>query len=166
MRITPIQTAKTMAHCEAPVSELRVVVPYTTPGLTRTALRYVAAFGDLEVNVVLIDAHVVPFPVPVSEPTVSREFLEERLRTAAEETTLPTAAKLMFTRNRVEALRKVLKPGSLVVIAASSWWWFSAERKLARLLSKAGHEVVVVSVGNSGKSGVCRVSRPTVHLVR
>lgn len=157
----------TAAQPGAPASQLKVVVPYTTPGLTRSAMRYAAALGEeLQANVLLIDAHVVPFPVPVNEPTVHREFLEERLRTAAEETTLPNGVQLVFTRDRVEAFRRILEPGSLVVIATRGWWWFSAERKLARLLSKAGHDVVVLAGGSSGKSAVRRFSRLTTHLVR
>jgi hypothetical protein len=137
--------ARTSAHNEAPVSELPVVVPYTTPGLTRTALNHIAALGgELGANVRLIDAHVVPFPVPVAKPTVSVEFLDQRLYAAAEELRLPVRMELLLTRDRLDAFRKALEPGSLVVIATRGWWWFSAEKRLARSLSKAGYDVMLV----------------------
>ena len=167
MKITRTRTAGTAVHSKAQVSELRVVVPYTTPDLTRAALSYVAALGGgLEANVRLIDVHVVPFPVPVTEPTVRVEFLDRRLHAAAEEFGLPVRMELVLSRDRLETFRKVLEPRSLVVIATRGWWWFSAERRLARSLSQAGHDVVVLAGGSSGKSVVRRFRRSTAHPVR
>ena len=123
MKITRTNTAKIAVPGGTQVSELQVVVPYTTPELTRAALRYVAALGaGLEANVRLIDAHVVPFPVPVTEPLVSLNFLGQRLHTAAEALGLPIRMELLLTRDRLETFRKILEPGSLVVIAARGWW--------------------------------------------
>jgi len=166
MKINWNHQTTTAVRDDVQPARLDVVVPFTTLKLTRAALRYVATLGgELDVNVQLVDAQVVPFPVPVNAPTVSREFLEERLQAVAEETMLPTSAKLVFTRDRTEAFRRFLKPGSLVVIAASGWW-FSAERKLARLLSKAGHDVVLLADHKGEKASAQRFSRPTADLVR
>ena len=167
MKITRTNTARAAAHSEAQVSELRVVVPYTTPELTRAALSYVATLGaGLETQVRLVDAHVVPFPVSVTEPTVSLQFLDRRLQAAAVEFGLPLRMELVLSRDRLETFRKVLEPGSLVVIATGGWWWVSAERRLARSLSKAGYDVVLLAGGKSGKSAVRRFSTPTAYPVR
>ena len=166
MRITRTNTARNAACGKAQVSELHVVVPYTTPQLTRAALGYVAALGGgLEANVRLIDAHVVPFPVPVTEPTVSLEFLDQRLHAAAEELGLPVRMELVLTRDRLKTFRQILEPGSLVVIAARGWWWFSAERRLARSLSNAGYDVMLLTDGK-GKKAITYQSAPTAHPVR
>jgi hypothetical protein len=45
-------------------------------------------------------------------------------------------------RDRVETLRKVLKPHSLVVIGGRRSWWPTPENRLARQLRRSGHEVV------------------------
>jgi hypothetical protein len=41
---------------------LSVVIPYTTPGLTRAAMWHAGACSDLDVQVALIDVQIVPFP--------------------------------------------------------------------------------------------------------
>ena len=117
MKINWTNTAKAAAFNEAPVSALRVVVPYTTPELTRVALNYVAALvAGLAADVRMIDAHVVPFPVPVTKPTVSPEFLDRRLQAAAQEVGLPVWTELVLTRDRLETFQKILEPGSWLLL--------------------------------------------------
>jgi len=59
---------------------LRVVVPYTTPDLTRAALRHAGVCTDLDVRVRLVDIQIVPFPCPLNRPPINKDFSEERLR--------------------------------------------------------------------------------------
>src|ERR1051326_4233876 len=66
---------------------LRVVVPYTTPELTRAALRHVAASGDLDIHVYLVDLQVIPFPM--DEPTIHEEFSERRFDELLKESGVP-----------------------------------------------------------------------------
>ena len=50
------------------------------------------------------------------------------------------------TRDWLEAFKKVLEPGSLVILATKKRWWPTREEKLARSLAKAGHQVMLLPV--------------------
>ena len=49
---------------------------------------------------------------------------------------------IYLCRDRVETLTAVLSPHSLVVIGGRKRWWPTAEKRLARKLRRAGHEVI------------------------
>ena len=57
-----------------------------------------------------------------------------------------TGVRLYLCRDQTEALRSVLKPHSLVVIGGNRGWWPTREKRLARQLRRAGHEVVFAEV--------------------
>src|SRR5215467_9989833 len=61
-------------------ARLGVVIPYTTPELTKAALRHAGVCTDLNVHVFLVDIQVVPFPCPLNDPPINKEFSERRLR--------------------------------------------------------------------------------------
>src|SRR5215471_2584543 len=67
---------------------LWMVIPYTTPELTRAALRHAGVCSDLNVHVILVDIQVVPFPCPLDQPPVNKEFSERRVAELLEETGL------------------------------------------------------------------------------
>src|SRR5262245_33923104 len=46
---------------------LWIAVPFTTPDLTRSALRHAGVCTDLDVHVSLVDVQVVPFPCPLNQ---------------------------------------------------------------------------------------------------
>jgi hypothetical protein len=125
---------------------LWVVIPYTTPELTRTALRHAAVCTDLDVNLCLVDIQVVPFPCPLNQPPINREHSERRLQTLFWESGLHGRAAILYTRDWLEGFRRVLEPGSLVVVATRKRWWRTREEKLARSLTKAGHQVMLLPV--------------------
>src|SRR5262249_2252616 len=123
---------------------LSIVVPYTTPELTRAALQHSAVCSDLDVQVGLVDVQVVPFPCPFDEPPINKEFSEHRLHELFKETGLPGQTAVLYTRDRLEGYRRMLEPKSLVVLATKKRWWPTRERRLARALSKAGHHVLLL----------------------
>ena len=125
---------------------LWMVVPYTTPELTRAALRHAGVCTDLDVHVVLVDIQVVPFPCPLDQPPINKKFSECRLSAMLKESGLPGRAAVLYTRNWLEAFKQVLEPGSLVILATKRRWWPTREDKLARTLSKAGHQVMLLPV--------------------
>jgi hypothetical protein len=125
---------------------LWIVVPYTTPELTMAALRHAGVCTDLEVHVCLVDIQVVPFPCSLNQPPISPKFSERRLQELVKESGLPGKAAVVYTRDWLEGFRKVLEPGSLVVIATNKRWWRTREDKLARTLTKAGHQVLLLPV--------------------
>jgi len=51
---------------------------------------------------------------------------------------------LYLCRDRQETLLSVLKPHSLVVVGGRRrrWWWPTSEEGLAKMLLRAGHEVI------------------------
>jgi len=125
---------------------LCVVIPYTSPELTRAALRHAAGCTDLHVHLHLVDIQVVPFPCPLAEPPINREHSLRRLRALFCESRLPGRAAVLYTRDWLEGFRRVLEPGSLILIATRKRWWPTREEKLARSLTKAGHQVMLLPV--------------------
>src|SRR5262245_35937674 len=125
---------------------LSIVIPYTTPELTKAALRHAAVCSDLDLHVCLVDVQVVPFPCTLYQPPVDRKFSECRLNGLLKESGLPGRAAVVYTRDWLEGFRKVLEPGSLVIVASKKRWWRTREEKLARTLTKAGHDVLFLPV--------------------
>jgi hypothetical protein len=125
---------------------LWVVIPYTTPELTRAALRHAGVCSDLDVHVALLDIQVVPFPCPLDQPPVNKEFSERRMQQLLYECGLPGHAAVLYARDWLEAFRKALEPKSLVILATKKRWWPTRQDKLARALAKAGHQVMLLPV--------------------
>jgi hypothetical protein len=125
---------------------LRVVVPYTTPELTRAALRHAGVCTDLNVRVSLIDIQVIGFPCPLDQPPIHKEFSEQRLSDLLGPTGLTGTTKVLYTRDWLEAFRHVLEPHSIIILAAKKRWWRTREEKLAQTLLNAGHDVLLVHV--------------------
>ena len=143
--LTTTQGLKTKAPAGVVETRLSIVVPYTTPELTIAALKHAASLSaGLNAAIRLIDAQVVPVQRLLSEPPVHREFSVKRLRGIAEQAGMPVQVELVYTRDRTECFRRMVEAGSLIVIAAGMPLWPTAEKKLARSLSKAGYDVVLV----------------------
>jgi hypothetical protein len=131
----------------APVvlTDLQVVIPHKTPDLTRAALKYAAGLaGDLNVRVRLIDVCVVPYRIPLNEPTVNPKYLTRRIRALAQESVLPVSAEIVYARDWEQGLRRALNPGSLVLMPIKRSWWRTTEKRLAARLRKIGHQVIWV----------------------
>ena len=125
--------------------ELQVVIPHKTPPLTRAALKYAASLAnDLNVRLRLIDIHVVPWGVPLDEPTVDPKYLARRIRSLAQESTLPVSAEVVYARDWELGLRRSLRPGSLLLMAIQRSWWRTSDKRLAARLRKLGHQVIWV----------------------
>jgi hypothetical protein len=125
---------------------LWAVVPYTNPELTRHALRHAAACSDLNVQVSLVDVQVVPFPCPLDRPPINQEHSYRRLQTLFRESGVRGRAAVLYTRDWMEGFCEALEPKSLVILAANKHWWPTREKKLARVLLKAGHQVMFLPV--------------------
>src|SRR5947209_2745636 len=82
---------------------LWIVIPYTTPELTRAALRHAGVCSDLDVHVALVDVQVVPFPCPLDQPPISKEFSQLRLQQLLKESRLPGQASVLYTRDWLDA---------------------------------------------------------------
>jgi len=127
------------------VSNLQIVVPHRTPELTRAALKQAGRLAeDLNARVRLIDVHVVPYGVPLDEPTVNPRHLTRRLRHLAQESDMGVSAEVVYARDWEQGLRRVLAPGSLILMAIKRSWWRTSEKRLAARLRKNGHQVIWV----------------------
>jgi hypothetical protein len=124
-------------------SNLEVAVVFTSAPATLTALRKAAALAQsLSARITLLAPQIVPYPLPLDSPPVLLDFSEQRLREIAAETPVETGVQIYLCRDRLETLKNVLTPGSLVVIGGAKRWWPGPEKRLARQLRRAGHEVV------------------------
>jgi hypothetical protein len=133
-----VSTATTSAN-------LQVVIPHRSPELTRAALKYASGLShDLDVRLRLIDVHVVPYGVPLDEPTVDPKYLGRRIRNLARESTQPVSAEIVYARDWEQGLRRVLSPASLILMAIQRSWWRTSEKRLAARLRKLGHQVIWV----------------------
>jgi nucleotide-binding universal stress UspA family protein len=127
-------------------AQLSVVVPYTTDELTKTALSKAAELAaSLEAKITLLDVHIVPYPLSLTEPDVCWEHLNRGLQAVAAASPVPVEVKLIFARDK-DVIERYMPKDSIGVIATKKHWWRTAEEKLARSLSAAGHSVALVKV--------------------
>ena len=122
---------------------LKITVVYTGEPATRAAMERAALLaGDLCARLTLIYPQIVPYPRPVTSPTVPAEFVEERLRSIASQVPVDTEIRICLCRDREDALTAELRPQSVVVLGGPKRWWPTAEKSLAKKLRRAGHRVI------------------------
>jgi len=124
-------------------SKLRIKVVFTSVEHTLLALKRAAAVAhDLNASITLIVPQIVPYPLPLSSPPVLLEFNERRFRVIANESTVDTTVRIYLCRDRTDMLNSVLEPHSVVVLGIREGWWPNSDKRLARVLRRAGHEVI------------------------
>jgi hypothetical protein len=137
----------TVEESVKPVAEaglLDIVVPYTTPQLTRLALREAQELAlKLPSRIRVLRMLSVPFPLDLRYPPFSLDILREQTRQVARG--IKDAEMVLFlTRDPEGSLLKTLRPGSIVVIASKKRWWRTAQERLQRLCERHGHQVALV----------------------
>ena len=124
---------------------LDVVIPHKTPELTAAALEYATTLGQgLDIRLRLIDVHVVPYSLPLDQPSVRQDYLENNLRTIAENSEAPIFPELIFARDWEAGFRRASRPRSLVLLPFRKAWWRSHDKRVAERLRKHGHQVIWV----------------------
>jgi hypothetical protein len=135
------------AHPEQPsVTEadqrLNIAVVFTSIEATLAALKEAGTLASsLGARITLLVPQVVPYPLPLEIPPVLIEFNERRFRLIASQNPVETSVRIYLCRDGLATLTNVLNPGSIVVIGGRKRWWPTREKKLARQLHRAGHEV-------------------------
>jgi hypothetical protein len=127
-------------------SRLDIAVVFTSVESTLAALQHAGALAHrLGGRITLLVPQIVPYPRPLTSPPVLIDWNERRFRVIAEATPVYTTVRLFLCRDRDETLAKVLGRHSLVVLGGTrKWWRFTAEKRLARKLRRAGHKVVFI----------------------
>ena len=124
-------------------SRLNVAVIFTSVQSTLAALKKAGALANrLSGRITLVVPQVVPYPLPLTSPPVLLDWNEKRFRVIAGESPVETTVQIYLCRDRLETLTAVLSPHSLVVVGGPKRWWPTAEKRLARTLRRAGHEVI------------------------
>jgi hypothetical protein len=143
------ESAAEFAPSSAPkvaVQPLDVNVIFTSAKATVTAMRQAAQLAsDLGARVRVLAPQVVSFHTDLEHPPVNPEFLAERYRAIAAEAGVDTTIQIVLCRDVVDGLKMILRPNSLVVVGGEKHWWPTRERKLARALEAAGHQVLFVT---------------------
>ena len=123
---------------------LDIVVPYTTPELTRLALRKA---GELSAHmpsaIRVLRMQRVPFPLQLNQCPVSIESLRDQTGRIAQDTAA-TEVKIFLTRDPDETLMNELQPGSIIVIASKKRWWRTAQERLKQNCARRGHHVTLI----------------------
>jgi hypothetical protein len=124
-------------------SNLNIAVIFTAVESTLAALKHAGALAsNLGARISLVVLQVVPYPLPLDNPPVSRGFSERCFRVIAGQSRVETKVAVYLCRDRMESLKTVLKPHSLVVVGGRKAWWPTSEKRLAAGLRRAGHEVI------------------------
>jgi hypothetical protein len=122
---------------------LNIAVVFTSVEATLAALKEAGALASsLGARITLLVPQIVPYPLALETPPVLIEFNERRFRLIASRSPVETTVQIYLCRDPLETLTRALRAGSIVVLGGPRRWWPTREKKLARQLRRAGHEVV------------------------
>jgi len=125
-------------------SRLNISVIFTSVDATLAALRQAGDLASrLGAKITIVVPQVVPFPLPLTSPPVLLDFNERRFRVIAKQSPVETRVLLYLCRDQWETLDAALDAHSLVVVGGRKRWWPTREKRLARHLRRAGHEVIL-----------------------
>lgn len=125
-------------------ARLNIAVIFTSVEATLAALRKAGALAsDLGARITILAPQVVPYPLPLESPPVLLDWNERRFSVIAGASPVETSVCLYLCRDSAETLTRALRPHSVVVIGGRKGWHpFGSEKRLTRLLRRAGHEVI------------------------
>jgi hypothetical protein len=127
-------------------AELDLVVPFTTPELTRAALDAANQMGaGLNATLRLVKVQVVPYPLDLSQSPVYIDFLKDQIGQFQSE--LPVAGDIRLAREFEAGLLGTLGSESVVILATPRRPWRTHNERLAAMLRRAGHKVVLITQG-------------------
>lgn len=123
--------------------KLNIAVIFTAVESTLAALKHAGVLAShLGACISLVVPQVVPYPLPLNNSPISPGFSQRRFRVIAGQSRVETRVAVYFCRDRMETLKAVLRPHSLVVVGGRRTWWPTPEKRLAAELRRAGHEVI------------------------
>jgi hypothetical protein len=129
-----------------PSTRFRIHVLFTTFEDTRIALQHATRLASgLNAEVSLILAPIVPFPLPLDQPPTSVDFAQEQIGLLADSVEGDIEVAVYLCRDPDRLLAAVLPPHALIFIGAHGHWPFARSRRLARCLSRRGHQVITTT---------------------
>lgn len=130
-----------------PMDGFDVSVVFSDEPGTLAALKAAAVLvGNLGGRIHLIAAQTVPYQLPADRPPVAASFTEQRLLELAGQADVEAVIQVYLCRDKLDLLRRLLPPGSIVVIGGRKHWWPTQEARLCKLLSSRGYRVIFVAV--------------------
>ena len=136
---------------------LSLTVLFTSVPATLHALRKAAQLAhELHASIRILVPQVVPYPLPLDEPRVAPEFRLRHFRTLCEHEPIETHLDIRLCRDAHRCIHAALLPNSLIVVGSTNRWPFSRQKRLARSLTKAGHEVLWVPRSALGNANATR----------
>jgi hypothetical protein len=124
--------------------ELEVNVVYMRlPGAAKTLHTASGLARGLGARVTVHVPQVIPYPLELKAPPVSVQFAERQLLSLAGEQPVETNIQMYLCRDLTDTIRRVLKPDSVVVIGGRKRWWPTPEQRLAAVLRRDGHHVIL-----------------------
>jgi hypothetical protein len=124
-------------------AELDLVIPFTTPELTRVALDAANRMGGgLNATLRLVKVQVVPYPLALDQSPVYIDFLKDQLTHFPSE--LPVAGEVRLSRELEAGLLGTLGRDSVVILATAKRPWRTRNEGLAASLRRAGHKVALI----------------------
>ena len=146
-RLIPAAGRPAPPPAQDPEHRLDVAVVFTSAAATVLALKTAGALADrLSARISLLVPQIVPYPRPLESPAVLIDFSENQSREIAAESMVETKVQVYLCRDRLETLKAVLAPHSIVFIGGRKRWWPTREKILARQLRRAGHDVVLTQM--------------------
>jgi len=128
-------------------SALEIVIPFTEWAVAEAVMKRAAAYAEkLDVSLMLVAVHTVPYPMPFGCPALVHAHLVEQLVDLASRSPLPVNPQVVLARSFEEGFRHALKPESTVLVGTRKRVWKTSEERLAAALAHAGHHVMLVHV--------------------
>ncbi len=126
------------------IAELDIVIPFTTPELTRAAIHAANSMGaGLHAALRLVRIQVVPFELELNRSPVFIDFLKEQL--AGFESELPIAGEVRLARDFEDGLKSTLGAESVVILATKRRPWRTSTERLSRSLRRSGYRTILVA---------------------
>ncbi|HKE27694.1 MAG TPA: hypothetical protein VKB88_35305 [Bryobacteraceae bacterium] len=126
---------------------LHLVIVYSEPQLTAAVLERAAELvSGLNAEVLLVAVHTIPFPASLASASSSHAHLVMQLAELAAESELPVTPQIVMTRYPEEGFRFALREQSTVLMGTRKHFWPTREERLAKILARDGHHVVLLRV--------------------
>ena len=141
-----IQAEKNKRNSNIPNCSRSVVVIFTSANRTLKALESARSLAKTLCRpIVVLATPVVPYPLELEEPQVPFNFKIRNFAETAKQYPEDISVVAHPCRDRLEALKQVLPPDSPVLVGIRKRWWPSRDERLARKLSRAGYNMILVN---------------------